>query len=138
MFRAYKKKETKLTQTSKLLFNGDVYVSDQNNTHSYAEFKPQKIESLKIENVSKFGRNFSIVRVPYAFKLLLQELSTMNVTMRIITEDNIDNFKDKDVLDKAIQYFEGIDQEFKNYFRKFSEIEFLVMNNFSFQICIKL
>ena len=32
----------------------------------------------------------------------------------IITEDNIDNFKDKDVLDKAIEYFEGIDQEFKN------------------------
>ena len=43
-----------------------------------------------IEVISKFGRNFSIVRIPYSFKLLLQELQTMNIQMRIITEDNID------------------------------------------------
>ena len=40
--------------------------------------------------ISKYGRNFSIVRVPYAFKLLMQELKTMNIQMRIITEDNVD------------------------------------------------
>uniref|UniRef100_A0A6C0AX87 DNA-directed RNA polymerase n=1 Tax=viral metagenome TaxID=1070528 RepID=A0A6C0AX87_9ZZZZ len=45
--------------------------------------------NIKIENISKYGRNFSIVRIPYAFKLLLQELATMNIVMRIITEDNI-------------------------------------------------
>lgn len=45
---------------------------------------------LKLENISKFGKTFSIVRVPYAFKLLMQELQTMNIQMRIITEDNID------------------------------------------------
>ena len=43
-----------------------------------------------IENVSRFGRSFSIVRIPYALKLLIQELQTMNIQMRIITEDNID------------------------------------------------
>ena len=47
-------------------------------------------EELKIQTLSKFGRSFSIVRVPYAFKLLMQELLTMNVQMRIITEANID------------------------------------------------
>jgi DNA-directed RNA polymerase II subunit RPB2 len=47
-------------------------------------------EHLKIQTLSKFGRSFSIVRVPYAFKLLMQELTTMNVQMRIITEANID------------------------------------------------
>jgi DNA-directed RNA polymerase II subunit RPB2 len=47
-------------------------------------------EHLKIQTMSKFGRSFSIVRVPYAFKLLMQELLTMNVQMRIITEANID------------------------------------------------
>jgi DNA-directed RNA polymerase II subunit RPB2 len=41
-------------------------------------------------NISKFGRDFSIVNVPYAFKLLLQELQTMNCSMRIITEENVD------------------------------------------------
>jgi DNA-directed RNA polymerase II subunit RPB2 len=45
---------------------------------------------INIQNISKFGRDFSIVRIPYALKLLLQELQTMNVQMRIITEDNID------------------------------------------------
>jgi DNA-directed RNA polymerase II subunit RPB2 len=46
-------------------------------------------EGLNIENVSKFGRSFSIVRVPYAFKLLIQELQAMNIQLRIITEENI-------------------------------------------------
>ncbi len=41
---------------------------------------------MNIVNVSRFGRDFSIVRVPYAFKLLMQELTTMNVQMRIITD----------------------------------------------------
>ena len=45
---------------------------------------------MNIKNVSKFGKDFSIVRVPYAFKLLMQELQAMNVQMRIITEDNVD------------------------------------------------
>ena len=46
--------------------------------------------TMNIENVSKFGRSFSIVRIPYALKLLMQELLTMNVQMRIITEDNVE------------------------------------------------
>ena len=43
-----------------------------------------------INSISKFGRSFSIVRIPYALKLLIQELQVMNIQMRIITEDNID------------------------------------------------
>ena len=43
-----------------------------------------------VKNVSRFGRSFSIVRVPYALKLLLQELQTMNVQMRLITDANVD------------------------------------------------
>ena len=47
-------------------------------------------ETMNIENVSKYGRSFSVIRIPYTFKLLMQELGTMNVSMRIITEDNVD------------------------------------------------
>ena len=47
-------------------------------------------DNLKIQTLSKYGRSFSIVRVPYAFKLLMQELATMNVQMRLITEANVD------------------------------------------------
>ena len=43
-----------------------------------------------IEDISKFGRDFSVLRIPYAFKLLIQELGTMNIALRLITEDNID------------------------------------------------
>ena len=43
-----------------------------------------------IINLSRFGRSFSILKVPYSFKLLMQELQVMNVQMRIITDENID------------------------------------------------
>jgi DNA-directed RNA polymerase II subunit RPB2 len=47
------------------------------------------VDDLRLETVTRFGRDFSIVEVPYCFKLLIQELATINVQMRIITEDNI-------------------------------------------------
>jgi len=45
---------------------------------------------MNISNVSKFGRSFSILRIPYSLKLLIQELQVMNIQMRIITDDNVD------------------------------------------------
>ena len=45
---------------------------------------------MNIQNVSRFGRTFSIVKVPYSLKLMMQELLVMNIQMRIITEDNVD------------------------------------------------
>ncbi len=46
-------------------------------------------KDMYIDNISKFGRSFSVICVPYTFKLLMQELQCINVQMRIITEDNI-------------------------------------------------
>jgi DNA-directed RNA polymerase II subunit RPB2 len=46
--------------------------------------------TINIKNISKFGRSFSILRVPYSLKLLIQELQIMNVQMRIITDENVD------------------------------------------------
>ena len=46
--------------------------------------------SMNVQNISKFGRSFSLLRIPYSFKLLIQELQTMNVQMRIITDENVD------------------------------------------------
>jgi len=48
--------------------------------------------SMNIKNITQFGRSFSLLKIPYSFKLLLQELATMNVQMRIITDDNIAQF----------------------------------------------
>ena len=43
-----------------------------------------------LDAISKFGRSFSLIRIPFALKLLIQELQVMNIQMRIITEENID------------------------------------------------
>ena len=54
------------------------------------KFNITQDDKQNIETISRFGRSFSILRIPYSFKLLIQELQVMNVQMRIITEDNID------------------------------------------------
>jgi DNA-directed RNA polymerase II subunit RPB2 len=53
----------------------------------------QNEDAIKIEQMSRFGRNFSIICIPYSLKLLMQELQCMNIQMRIITEDNIDQLE---------------------------------------------
>ena len=40
--------------------------------------------------ITKYGKEFSIVNIPYCFKLLMQELMSMNVQLRLITSENID------------------------------------------------
>ncbi len=47
-------------------------------------------ESGKIQNISKYGKSFSIVQIPYSFKLLIQELLTMNICIHLITNENVD------------------------------------------------
>ena len=54
------------------------------------KFETNVQKTMNVVNVTKFGRKFSIVKIPYAFKLLMQELQGMNIQMRLITEDNID------------------------------------------------
>ena len=49
--------------------------------------------NLSVDNISRHGRSFSIVRIPYSLKLMIQELQTINVVMRIITDDNIDQIE---------------------------------------------
>ena len=46
--------------------------------------------TMNIKNISKFGRSFSLIKIPYSFKLLIHELQTMNIQMRIITDENVD------------------------------------------------
>lgn len=43
----------------------------------------------KLSTVSKYSKTFSVMNVPYCFKLLMQELAIMNVHMRLITSDSV-------------------------------------------------
>ena len=49
--------------------------------------------NMMVEKVSRHGRDFSIIRIPYSLKLLIQELQCINVVMRIITDDNIEQME---------------------------------------------
>ena len=52
-----------------------------------------ELKSAKVINVTRHGRSFSIVHIPYSLKLLIQELQVLNVQMRIITDANIDSIE---------------------------------------------
>jgi DNA-directed RNA polymerase II subunit RPB2 len=74
------------------------------------KFKGTMDGKLNIDNISRFGRSFSVVRIPYSLKLLIQELQVMNIQMRIITEDNIDqlmNMSYSDNINKLLQTDSG-------------------------------
>jgi len=66
--------------------------------------------NMNIINVTEHGRDFSVIDVPYSFKLLLQELNTMNMQMRIITEDNIDQLESMSFSNNSILL--GVDGNF--------------------------
>ena len=54
------------------------------------QFNTNPDGSQNIKSISRFGRSFSIVKIPYTLKLLIQELQVMNIQMRIITDKNVD------------------------------------------------
>jgi hypothetical protein len=64
--------------------------------------------TMNIKNLSKFGRSFSLLRIPYSFKLLIQELQVMNVQMRIITDENVDQLL-------SMSYSNNINKLLHNY-----------------------
>jgi hypothetical protein len=81
------------------------------------EFFTNPDGSQNIKNLSRFGRSFSIIRVPYSLKLLIQELQVMNVQMRIITEDNVDqllNMSYSDNIHRLTKSNEPIETLLKN------------------------
>jgi DNA-directed RNA polymerase II subunit RPB2 len=71
----------------------------------------KNVEGQQVLNaISKFGRSFSIIRIPFALKLLIQELQVMNIQMRIITEDNIDQLMNLSYQSRNIDKLLHIDQ----------------------------
>ena len=119
---------TRFLQESMMERGDDYYMAICNNTGTIAiynensniflspmadgpiKFNGMLDDNLSIENISKYGRSFSIVRVPYAFKLLMQELQGMNIQMRIITEKNIDQLTSMS-FSNNINIMLGIDEE---------------------------
>lgn len=53
--------------------------------------------------------SFSQVQVPYTFKLLVQELESIGISMRLISEDNVNNFNQLPVDSKLLEFNSDVD-----------------------------
>jgi hypothetical protein len=67
-----------------------------------------------LEVYSVYGRSFSILRIPYSLKLLIQELQVMNVQMRIITEENVDQLLNLSYQSRNMEKLLHIEEEIPN------------------------
>ena len=74
---------------------------------------PDGTKSLRTDTISKYGRDFSVVQIPYTLKLMMQELQTININMRIITEDNIqqmENMSYQQIPETADEYIRKLNR----------------------------
>ena len=51
--------------------------------------KQQEKGGSRLQQITMHGRSFSLVQVPFALKLLIQELQVLNIRMALVTEDNV-------------------------------------------------
>jgi hypothetical protein len=80
-----------------------------------------------IRQISRFGRSFSLVRVPYSFKLLIQELQVINVQMRIITDENVEqilNMSQSNNINKLLDVPTNTTEEFKLLTTAYSKVRY--------------
>jgi hypothetical protein len=52
-------------------------------------FRSETGKGFALDTMTKYGRRFSVISIPYSLKLLIQELAAINIQLRIITEDNL-------------------------------------------------
>ena len=66
-------------------------------------------DEMNITNIIKFGRNFSIIDIPYSFKLMIQELQCMGVQLRVMTDKNVDKLNMLSISDNIINLTKRMD-----------------------------
>jgi DNA-directed RNA polymerase II subunit RPB2 len=82
-------------------------------------------DTMNIKNISKFGRSFSLLRIPYSFKLLIQELLVMNIQLRIITENNVEQLNNmcySTNINKLLNSSNSLDVTVKDYINDVKKI----------------
>jgi DNA-directed RNA polymerase II subunit RPB2 len=78
--------------------SGTIAIYNRNTQNFYSpvldgplQFEKTDVDTFVPNIVTKYGKEFSIVEVPYCLKLLMHELTSMNVQMRLITAETIDS-----------------------------------------------
>jgi DNA-directed RNA polymerase II subunit RPB2 len=70
--------------------SGFISIVNNTNTHYSPSIDgPLEIDENGIQSIPKYNKSYSTINVPYSFKLFMQEIATMNIQMRIVTSDNI-------------------------------------------------
>ena len=67
--------------------------------------------TMNVKTLTRFGRSFSILKIPYAFKLLIHELQVMNIQMRIVTDQNIDQLMNMSYSDNIYELLQMKQEE---------------------------
>lgn len=74
--------------------------------------------TMSIKNLTKYGRSFSLLRIPYSFKLLIQELQVMNIQMHLITDENVDQLMSMSYSNNISKLLKKSDVESKEQLEK--------------------
>ena len=85
-----------------------------------------EFEGDVLSTIPKTSKTFSRLNVPYCFKLLMQELTTMNVQMRLITSSQIDHLstmKMSSIVKTIMSLFSKLKLE------KYTKVENLLYNS---------
>lgn len=85
--------------------NENIFLSPQ--ADGPVKFYSTVDNNFRVDQITKYGRSFSLLRIPYSMKLLIQELQVMNVQLRIITEDNVDTLTSMSFSDNIIKLTDG-------------------------------
>tara|TARA_Y100000816_G_scaffold72843_1_gene48969 strand:+ start:26174 stop:30553 length:4380 start_codon:yes stop_codon:yes gene_type:complete len=85
--------------------NENIFLSPQ--ADGPIKFYSSVDNNFRVDQITKYGRSFSLLRIPYSMKLLMQELQVMNVQLRIITEDNVDTLTSMSFSDNIIKLTDG-------------------------------
>ena len=85
--------------------NENIFLSPQ--ADGPVKFYSTVDNNFRVDQITKYGRSFSLLRIPYSMKLLMQELQVMNVQLRIITEDNVDTLTSLSFSDNIIKLTDG-------------------------------
>ena len=81
--------------------NENIFLSPQ--ADGPVKFYTTVDNEMNIDQITRYGRSFSIVRIPYSLKLLIQELQVMNVQFRIITDSNVDTMMSMSFSDNIVK-----------------------------------
>jgi hypothetical protein len=78
--------------------------------------------TMNIKTLTRFGRSFSLLKIPYSFKLLIQELLVLNVQMRLITDDNVDQLMNMSYSTNINKLLQDPDEDLSKVINKYVNI----------------